>query len=72
LSATYDRGYMRFCRKDTGDCVYTGIGSAGAGMYSIQLFKGDHDAYFQSVYEEYQDVFPHQSAMWLMDACTWR
>jgi hypothetical protein len=68
-SSTYTRGHLVFVDKVTGDDTSVEVGDTGAANYSAKLFGGSYDVFFDSFDGAYQDVFPGNGRVRLLEGC---
>ncbi|MFU8805557.1 MAG: hypothetical protein ACNA8W_17220, partial [Bradymonadaceae bacterium] len=61
----YDRGYLIFVEKGTGDSVDVGLGRDGPASYAVHLFKSGYDVIARGR-TSLQDVLPeHRTLVYL-------
>ncbi len=58
-----ERGHMYITNRLSGDTTYAGIGAQGAGAYSLTVFNGIYNAFFEANNTSYQNVLPGQTIL---------
>ena len=64
---TYNRGELRFYRKDTGDYLSVSLKSTGAAVYNVEVFEGDYDVKLYPADASDQTVLPAINLVLLKD-----
>lgn len=60
LNEYYDRGYLRFTDRKSGDSFSVSLGATGPASFSTTMFAGDYRVTFVATGAEYQNVLPDQ------------